>query len=148
MSKNKNGSLSEWVSDKITYWAVRWQLKNAKQQNVLKRRLHTFQRKQLSWWLNLDLSIICIKLITLSIICKLLFLGWFVQYPLFNFFSSESYLALLSVFMHVKSTQPAALHLWKQSSSLSCRKSAAIHIFKASIVLNSNSDTNIIQTEP
>ena len=26
----KSGSLSQWVSDKVTYWAVRWQLKRRK----------------------------------------------------------------------------------------------------------------------
>ena len=30
ISKTKGGSVSQWVSDKVTYWAVRWQLKTNK----------------------------------------------------------------------------------------------------------------------
>ena len=60
--KLKGVSLSEWVSDKITYWAVRWQLKSQQQKMQsydLWQLRHWHWHWQLRTWTHDNLTINC-----------------------------------------------------------------------------------------
>ena len=60
--KSKSNGLTDWVSDKVTYWAVWGQLKtNCKSQNMQKHDFHNMKRYIVDFWLltHLGLQYFC-----------------------------------------------------------------------------------------